>query len=112
MRLLRRDGGDKVRIKSHLVAKLFYLAWRDHETEKKIRSLVCGANEKIDKLLIARSRFFLAMVEKLDERVPCPHCKRSTPVVEIEDLKTYCWECSYWGAPPVHGAEGEEKCTK
>ena len=36
----------------------------------------------------------------VDDKVPCPHCGRQTPKVTIEDLKTYCWDCSDWGQPP------------
>lgn len=36
----------------------------------------------------------------VDDKRPCPNCGKPEAVVHLEKLKTYCWDCSYWGHDP------------
>lgn len=36
----------------------------------------------------------------IDVKVSCPHCNNDMPLIDLELLKTYCFNCSLWGMDP------------
>lgn len=41
----------------------------------------------------------------LDDKAPCPNCGKPEAIIHLARLRTYCWDCSYWGHDPKEFAE-------
>lgn len=87
----------------HEIAKLLYVAWSTQVDIRIIEDFRTALDARIFK---ARWRL-LKLIERIDDRAPCPHCGKSTMAVELEKLKTYCFSCSVWGQDPSIGEQEE-----
>ena len=89
---------------NHEIAKLLYVAW-----EKKVDTrIIADLKEALDARLFRAYWRLLGIIERIDDRASCPHCGKSTMLVELEKLKTYCFSCSIWGLDPSIGEQEED----
>jgi hypothetical protein len=45
---------------------------------------------------------------RVDDKVLCPYCHEPAPRLDVEQLRTYCFSCSYWGHHPSTAPASEE----
>jgi len=56
-------------------------------------------------------QFFLQTGKHVDEQVTCPYCGKPAALRAIQQLKTYCWTCSYMGQDPRGMVDDNEGST-
>ncbi len=76
----------------HFIAKQIY-NFHDFPTKNPFYKCRIAIQNWIDRLPGELFRF----AAKIDDKVICPNCGKSMPLIHLEKLKTYCFACSYWG---------------
>lgn len=97
-----------MRFRSHLVAKALYAVWKSSIGDRAIGSLFRRAEAGTKETLREAQNWLLDTAKRIDEKRPCPHCGRPTMLSELEQLKTYCFGCSYWGQEPIDEEEEQK----
>jgi len=91
---------------NHVAARLL-LGAHDALASRSIRP--CGALQALKKAIDGLPGQLFRLAGYLDDKAPCPNCGRPEALVHLATLKTYCWDCSYWGHDPRAFAEEIER---
>ena len=81
---------------AHVTAVILMKAYESTNTFPRKTSWLLELRQFMDSI---PGRLFRA-ADYIDDRAPCPNCGKPEALVHLAKLKTYCWDCSYWGHDP------------